>query len=92
MRTWDIRHRPLFTASVNGNPRSNETWSAILRVEYAPRLVQPQKLYSWLKFGGRAIGIGEWRPEKGGNWGKFEVVKCEAEVIDFTEKEKADAA
>ena len=36
-------------------------------------LVDQEKLTAWLALGGRRIGLGDWRPEKGGTFGRFDV-------------------
>ena len=36
-------------------------------------LVDKAKLTAWLALGGRRIGLGDWRPEKSGVFGRFDV-------------------
>ena len=36
-------------------------------------LVDKAKLTAWLAVGGRRIGLGDWRPEKSGVFGRFDV-------------------
>ena len=36
-------------------------------------LVDQPQLESWLAIAGRRIGLGDWRPEKSGDYGRFEV-------------------
>ena len=48
-------------------------WSVIVFVDTDPELVDKIQLSQWLDIGGRRIGLGDWRPEKSGNYGRFEV-------------------
>jgi hypothetical protein len=48
-------------------------WSATLRVEFSPHLIDRRSVLALVSEGGRN-GIGEWRPEKGGVNGTYEVV------------------
>ena len=38
-------------------------------------LVDRDQLMAWLATGGRRIGLGDWRPEKSGHYGRFDVEK-----------------
>lgn len=62
MGTADIRYRAMFP-----------DWSARLRVEFAPHMIDPDSVVALVDAGGR-IGVGEWRPEKGGTFGTYQVV------------------
>lgn len=62
MGTADIRYRAMFP-----------DWSAVLRVEFAPHMIDAESVHALVDAGGR-IGIGEWRPEKGGTYGTYEVI------------------
>lgn len=53
-------------------------WSCVFTVEADPELVDERQLYTWLEIAGRRIGIGDWRPEKSGDYGRFEVKSLEA--------------
>ena len=55
-----------------------DIWSVTVIVEADDELVDQQQLESWLDIAGRRIGLGDWRPEKSGDYGRFEVVeiKC----------------
>ena len=55
-----LRTRPLFPE-----------WSLTCRVEVDIELVDETQLADWLDVGGRRIGLGDWRPEKSGNYGRF---------------------
>jgi hypothetical protein len=59
----DIRFRPEFSAG----------WYADLEITYNAALLSLEQLVSFITLGGFAVGIGENRVEKGGNWGSFKV-------------------
>ena len=49
-------------------------WSATFTVEVYDDEVGREHLEQWLSISGRAIGLGDWRPEKSGVYGRFELV------------------
>jgi hypothetical protein len=61
-RTADLRYRPEY-----------QNWSAFLRIKYRTDTITAEQVVMLLKNAGFSIGIGEWRPEKGGQAGTFEV-------------------
>lgn len=70
-----------FTVPVKmGQVRVNRTrakfddWSVTFRVDIDPELVDKDQLDLWLDIAGRRIGLGDWRPEKSGTYGRFETV------------------
>ncbi len=58
----DIRYRPEF-----------QNWSILLNIEYNASVVTLEQVINLLNLAGFAVGVGEWRPEKDGNNGRFEV-------------------
>ena len=62
--TPDLRYRAEF-----------KNWRAKLTIEYNPAVIQPEHIVNLVEISGFAVGIGENRPEKGGDWGTFEVVR-----------------
>lgn len=62
MGTADIRYRAEY-----------RDWSALLRVEYVPSVIDIQSVVALVDAGG-TNGVGEWRPEKSGSYGTYEVV------------------
>ena len=50
-----------------------DQWAATFRVDVDPELVDREQLLVWLDIGGRRLGVGNWRPEKSGQFGRFEV-------------------
>lgn len=62
MGTADIRFRAEY-----------RDWSAILRIEYVPSVIDLGSVVALVDAGG-TNGVGEWRPEKSGSYGTYEVV------------------
>lgn len=63
-KTADIRHRPMFA-----------DWYMDLTIDYnANGPITPEQIVNLINLGGFTCGIGEWRPEKDGNFGMFQVV------------------
>ena len=60
--TADIRYRGEFV-----------DWSIDLPITYNARAVSPEQIVAMLDAGGFGTGIGEWRPEKNGQFGRFHV-------------------
>jgi len=58
-----MRIRPLF-------PR----WEAAFDVQFDTTIVDKATLMSWIESAGRTIGVGDWRPDTGGEHGRFEVL------------------
>ena len=52
-----------------------DIWSVTFTIDADDELVDQQQLESWLDIAGRRIGLGDWRPEKSGDFGRFEVVE-----------------
>jgi hypothetical protein len=53
-------------------PKINE-WCACFIIEIDRTLVDINMIHQLLTEGGRRIGIGDFRPEKGGPFGRFQV-------------------
>ena len=53
-------------------------WSITATLDVDEELVDKMQLESWLDIGGRRIGLCDWRPEKSGQYGRFDVKKIEA--------------
>ena len=51
-----------------------DEWSLTFRVDTDPEQVDQEQLTSWLDIAGRRIGLGDWRPEKSGTYGRFNMV------------------
>ena len=48
-------------------------WSAKLRIEHDAQIISAETIINLLERAGYGVGIGEHRPEKEGEWGRFEV-------------------
>ncbi|UAB76954.1 hypothetical protein INR77_08845 [Erythrobacter sp. SCSIO 43205] len=62
MGTADIRYRPEFPE-----------WTMPVEVKFNANAVSAEQIANLLNTAGFAIGIGEWRPEKNGQYGRFHV-------------------
>ena len=50
-------------------------WSVVGVADVDPELVDIDQLTAWLATGGLRVGLGDWRPEKSGHYGRFDVKK-----------------
>lgn len=64
MGTSDLRYRAEF-----------KEWGAIFNVEFNTRLNTTEQLLNMFDLGGFHCGVGEWRPETGGDHGRFHVAR-----------------
>lgn len=62
MGTADIRYRAEY-----------RDWSAQLRIEFVPSVIDLDSVVALVDAGG-TNGVGEWRPEKSGSYGTYEVI------------------
>ena len=70
-----------FTVGVNVNGKGvmrtramfETPWECRVLVDADDTLVEKRQLEGWLAIAGRRIGLGDWRPEKSGIYGRFEV-------------------
>ena len=62
MGTLDLRYRPEF-----------QEWSVALRIRYNAAAISPEQIVNLYNVAGFAVGIAEWRPERDGSNGMFEV-------------------
>ncbi len=61
-RSADLRYRPMFPE-----------WSCTLEVTYVKSSIDRNSVLSLIDAGGMGIGVGEWRPEKRGEFGTYTV-------------------
>ena len=54
-------------------------WSCRFTLSADDELIQRDWLERWLDIGGRRIGLGDWRPEKSGQYGRFSVSSIDME-------------
>lgn len=62
MGTADIRFRGEF-----------KTWRAILDIQYNGAAMSAEQIVNLLNVAGFGVGVGEWRPERNGSYGRFHV-------------------
>lgn len=67
----DLRYRPYFYR-----------WAVDIEWEIDNELLQINDLLNLIDRAGFGVGIGEWRPEKGGEYGRFEVDRSVAVTCD----------
>lgn len=67
----DLRYRPYFYR-----------WAVALTFEIDAELLQVEDLLNLIDRAGFGVGIGEWRPEKGGEYGRFQVDRSFPLVTD----------
>jgi hypothetical protein len=73
----DLRYRPQFLA-----------WSATLEVTYVTSALTRDSVLSLIDAGGMGIGVGEWRPEKGGDFGQYRVDMTKEMALDEATNER----
>lgn len=67
----DLRYRPEFTE-----------WSTEVEITYVKSMLTRESVLSLIEAGGMGVGIGEWRPEKRGDFGTFMIDETrEIEVL-----------
>jgi len=69
----DLRYRPEYIE-----------WSIPIEVSFPTNQFTPQAVVNLLRHAGRYVGLGENRPEKGGQWGMFDV-ESEGMEVSHTE-------
>jgi len=62
MGTADVRYRGEF-----------KTWSVILDIRYNQSAISAEQIINLLNVAGFGVGVGEWRPERDGSYGRFHV-------------------
>lgn len=62
MGTADIRYRPEFVS-----------WRIPVTLKINSSAISPEQVANLLNIAGFGVGIGEWRPEKNGQYGRFHV-------------------
>jgi hypothetical protein len=61
-RTPDVRTRAIFPE-----------WACSIEIEFVSSLIKEKQVINLLAAAGIIVGIGDWRPQKGGAFGKFRV-------------------
>jgi hypothetical protein len=68
MGTADIRFRAQFP-----------TWGTVLPVVINTAMISPEQLINLFDAAGFGIGVGEWRPQRDGQFGRFKIASAEEE-------------
>ena len=76
-RVPDVRFRPQFV-----------NWKMRFLIEYSDTILQPQSVIDLLQRAG-SVGIGEWRPEKNGTHGTFDVLRAVTDPEEVAEVKAA---
>ena len=71
----DVRFRPCYY-----------NWQADVVIEYNAKVISRDQTLNLLALAGDAVGIFEWRPEKNGDYGRFEI----GDIEDLEERPKWD--
>ena len=66
MGTADIRYRGEFPV-----------WRAVVHIDYNPQALSIEQIVNLFNLAGFGVGVGEWRPEKDGSYGRFHVASGE---------------
>ena len=61
-KSADLRYRPEF-----------RRWAVVFQVDIDATMLTPEVVYNLINRAGFGVGICEWRPEKGGEYGRFQV-------------------
>lgn len=74
MGTADIRYRAEFWP-----------WYAPLEISYNTRMFSIEQIMNLLNTAGFGVGVGEWRPERDGQFGRFHCATDDDKLIDVSE-------
>jgi len=61
-QTADIRYRGEFKA-----------WRTTVEVSFNANMISPEQIVNLFSIAGFSVGVGEWRPERNGQYGRFEI-------------------
>jgi hypothetical protein len=66
VRNSDMKHTP----DVRTRAYMKE-WACFVEIEYVKSLIDQSQIFNLVGAAGLIVGIGDWRPQKGGQYGKF---------------------
>lgn len=77
LTTFEVDSRAVVIPSTKGRvmrhrPRLNE-WHIEFTLEIDDEMIDPDVVHQLLEEGGRKLGLGDYRPERGGPFGRFQV-------------------
>ncbi len=81
MNTRDLRYRPEFPE-----------WTTTLDITYVKSALNANSLLSLIDAGGMGVGVGEWRPEKKGDFGTYTIDQSRNVEIITNEPKSAGTA
>jgi hypothetical protein len=75
---WEVDSRPVTIPSTKGRIMRHrpkiERWQATFSFEVDTEVLHASMIHQLLEEGGRRIGILDYRPERGGPYGRFRVI------------------
>ena len=82
----ELQNTTQFTTPVNINrnrvmktrAKFELPWEVDALFFFDDELVDVRKMERWLDIAGRRFGLGDWRPEKGGPFGRYKAIRIEA--------------
>lgn len=52
-------------------------WGAVLEIQHNANVISAEQVLSLMEAGGFGVGVGDWRPERDGVYGRFHVAKTD---------------
>jgi hypothetical protein len=56
---------------LRARPRINCPWTLTWTIHYTPKLISSEQILNFLQLAGEIVGIGDYRPARGGWFGRF---------------------
>jgi hypothetical protein len=67
----DIQRAVVMRAGVSRARACLPQWAALIRFQYEPLLLTPEIIETTLQLAGAIVGVGDYRPQKGGPYGRY---------------------
>lgn len=79
LTTFEVDSRPVVIPSTKGRimrhrPRLN-SWAAEINLDVDQTMIEPEVVHQLLEESGKRLGLGDYRPERGGPFGRFSVIR-----------------